>query len=109
MKKIISIVAILVAAIVFSACKKDPDHYIRINNQYPETIDNVIVGTAAFGSIQSGTLTVYKHINEGTSTLSGTSTSGAKLSGVVSISGNGTHRWTLGITSSGAVTIAEDK
>ena len=109
MKKLISIIAILLAGILFYGCKKDPDHYIRINNQYPESIDNVIVGTAAFGSVKSGTITVYKHINDGVSSLSGTTTSGTTVSGIVSISGDGTHRWTLTIFSTGGVTIAEDK
>lgn len=109
MKKLISIIAILLAVVLFYGCKKDPDHYLRINNQYPESIDNVVVGTAGFGSVKTGTLTVYKHINEGVSSLSGTTSSGATVSGIVSISGDGTHRWTMTILPTGAVTIAEDK
>ncbi len=103
-------VVVLVLGILLNACSKstDPDHSIRIKNEYAETINNLKVGPANYGNVISGSLTGYIHVNEGANIVSGSTSLGVVISGTVSVSGKGTHRWTLTIQSTGNVVINED-
>jgi hypothetical protein len=100
----------LTFAFFLSGCSKsmDTDHSIRIKNEYAETINNLKVGPANYGNVNSGSLTGYVHVTEGANVLSGSTPSGASISGTVTVSGKGTHKWTLTIQSTGTVIIKED-
>ena len=96
------------AAFMLNGCELEPDHSIRIKNDFAETINNVKIGSVEYNSVNSGALTDYKPVSEGSHTLSGTSESGGTLSGSVSVTGNGEHNWTLTVKSDGNVEIEED-
>ena len=108
MKTINLILVILFTGILLSGCDLDPNHSVRINNQYPEDIYNMQIGEVSYGHVVSGDLTGYKPMEEGTHALSGTTASSMTITGTVSISGKGTHKWTMKITSSGGFEIRED-
>lgn len=101
-------IAIVAISLLFSGCSLDPDHSIRVKNEYSETILDVKIGSVSYGDVGSAETTSYKPVDEGTHTLAGTTTSGGELVGSVSLTGNGTHKWTLTITSAGGVEIEED-
>lgn len=109
-KILIFIIATLTAGLMLMGCSKsnDPDHYIRVKNEFAETIMNLQVGSANYANVNPGTLTGYIHVYEGVNPISGNTGSGVTLSGSVSVSGKGTHRWTLTILSSGGANIVED-
>ena len=110
MKKIFQkILKLLVITILLSNCTKSPNHSLRVNNSYHEDMSIVKVNSTSYGSVAIGATTDYKPIDEGNFTLSGSSINGLTLSGSGKISGKGTHKWTLTITSSGGVSIVEDK
>lgn len=108
MKSVKSLVFILITGILLISCSLEPDHSIRIKNEYFETINNVMIGVVSYGTIASGITSEYKPVDEGSHTLSGTTTSGQPLTGSVTISGKGKHKWTMTILPSGTVEIKED-
>ena len=108
MKKI-TLVLFLFASIFLNSCLKGPNHSIRITNYYPEKINNIKIGSVGYGSVEYQKTTAYNPVEDGTHTLSGSSSSGGTLSGSVSISGRGTHKWTLTILSNGGLDFKEDK
>jgi hypothetical protein len=108
MKPVKLFIVVVIAGVLLAGCSLDPNHSLRVKNQYAETINNLKVGTVSFGTVASGTTTEYKPIDEGSYTLSGTTTSGNPLQGSLSISGKGTHKWTMTVESSGTITIKED-
>ena len=108
MKLIKLFILSLMAAILLAGCSLEPNHSVRVKNQYAEAINNVMIGSVSYGTVESGSTTAYKPVDEGTHTISGTSNSGNPLTGSLSVSGKGTHKWTMTITSSGVVEIKED-
>lgn len=98
----------LIFVFLFTGCLLDPDHSIRVKNDYNESINTLHIGSLDFGTVASGITTEYKPIDEGTFTISGSTLSGQQLSGSVSISGKGKHKWTMTITGAGILEIRED-
>jgi hypothetical protein len=92
---------------LFGSCSKD-ENTIRFKNEYNLTIDNVQIGNAFFGSVSPGSITGYQSIEPGNFQISGKASNGAPLTGSGSISGKGTHKWTVTLRSSGSVGISED-
>ncbi|MCK4664477.1 MAG: hypothetical protein KAT68_16530 [Bacteroidales bacterium] len=66
------------------------------------------IGSVSYSDVNSGSTADYKPIDEGTHSLSGTTSSGRNLTGTVSLTGKGTHKWTLKILPSGGAEIKED-
>ncbi len=109
MKSIKLVLVFFIAAGFFlTSCELEPDHSIRVKNDYGETINSVTIGSVEYGTVPSGEKTEYKPVEEGTHDLSGNTDTGT-LSGTVSVEGNGEHNWTLTITTEGNVEIEEDK
>ena len=111
MKKQWRLLVIFLMGFALFGCSilSEPNFSIRITNNYSETVNNVMVGTVSFGSISPSTTTSYRSIEAGDHTLSGTTPSGGNLSGTVTLSGNGTHKWTMTITSSGSLSLSLDQ
>ncbi|MDZ7739447.1 MAG: hypothetical protein U5K32_10380 [Bacteroidales bacterium] len=97
---------VLALMLVMSSCEKEADHSIRIKNEVTETITGITIGSVSYGDVPSGSTTEYKPVEEGEHTLSG---GGGSLEGTVTVTGKGTHRWTLVIPSSGEVEVIEDE
>lgn len=108
MKTLKIIIALVAISLSFSGCSLEPDHSIRIKNEFSLSILNVEIGSVSYGTVDSGETTSYKPVDEGTHNLAGTTSAGGELVGSVSISGKGTHKWTLTITAAGGVEIDED-
>jgi hypothetical protein len=108
MKKIAQALTFIALLVTFTGCLKEK-HSVRFENNFSQRIDNVVIGNASFGSVNPGVTTEYKPINTGNFTISGTGANGGQLSGSGTISGKGTHKWTVTLSSSGGVSIAEDK
>ena len=98
----------LFSTILFTSCLKT-EHYIRIQNLYTEAFSEVSVNGSSYGRIESGQTSTYRQIDEGNISISGTTMSGRILSGSGSITGKGTHNWTITISSTGTVGISENK
>jgi len=84
------------------------DHSIRMRNNFIESINDVKIGAVEFGTVSSGALTSYKALAEGSHAMSGTTPGGAKLTGTVSVSGTGVHKWTVTIANTGEASMAQD-
>ena len=108
MKKITQIFAFIALLVTFTSCLKEK-HSVRFENNFSQRIDNLTIGNASFGSVNPGATTEYKPINTGNFSISGVSANGGQLSGTGTISGKGTHKWTVTLSSSGGISIAEDK
>ena len=111
MRKLLFVLLVLaISGLIFTSCSFDPNHTIRVKNLYSEPFSNVSINSTSYGKVDVGSTTDYKSVDEGSFTLSGTTvTSKTSLSGSGTVTGKGTHKWTLVITSSGGVTISEDK
>ncbi len=101
---------LLFLVVVATSCLKTK-HSVRIINQYPDDLGNVTIGPADYGTVASNSTTGYIEVSEGSNTISGTDldNSNNKLTGSVSVSGKGTHKWSVTITSGGSLSIKEDK
>lgn len=101
MKKFTYLFLIVSFLLTLSSCLK-PKHSIRVNNQFSRAL-SIIIGPDNFGKVAAGNTSSYQSVPEGSNAL------GGDLTGSVSISGKGKHKWTLTITSAGTFSIAEDK
>jgi hypothetical protein len=108
MKKLRVLFLLLPAMFVFSGCLKE-DHTIRFRNSFSESLNNVVVGQASFGTIKPGETTEYKSIETGSFELTGKTASGQDLIGSGNISGKGKHKWTLVLSAGGHISMSEDK
>jgi hypothetical protein len=91
-------------------CKKDESHYVRIRNLYTEKMEEVKLDAINYGKIDTGAVTEYKYVLEGTFPISIISESGQKATGTAFIKGgSGRHNWTITISKAGTVDFAEDK
>ena len=108
MKTIKWIAFTLFLGFFLNGCELDPDHTIRVKNEYFTGINNLKIGSTSYGTVSAGTTSGYKSVDEGSHAVTGTTALGQSLTGTVSISGNGTHKWTMKITSSGNLEISED-
>jgi len=107
--KIIKLLSLFVLILVFNGCEVSPNHSVRVKNSYSETIYNMKVGSVGYDSVSTGEVTIYKPVAEGSHTLSGNTKTGSNLNGSISVTGNGTHKWTLEILPTGNLAIQEDK
>lgn len=108
MKALKWIAIVLSIGFFLNGCELDPDHTIRVKNEYFVGINNLKIGSVSYGTVSSGTTSSYKSVDEGSHSVTGTTTLGQELTGTVSVSGNGAHKWTMRITSSGGLEISED-
>lgn len=93
---------LLIAVVgVFTSCLK-PKHSVRVQNNYAVAL-RVIIGPNDYGAVGSGVTTSYKSIPEGSHTISG------DVTGSMTVKGKGKHNWTVNVSSSGIVTLKEDK
>ena len=104
MKKLILLIVI---GMLFIGCAKDPDHNLRVKNSDTVSITDLKIGSVVYGDVKGGSTTSYKSIPEGTHNISGY-IGFTTLSGSFSVTGNGTHNWTLTINSYGSVDLVED-
>ncbi len=108
MRTFTSLFLILVFSIIFTGCELGPDHSIRIKNSYPYSASNVKIGSVSYGTINTGSTTGYQPVDDGNHDFSCITSNSMSITGTVSISGNGTHKWTLTIGSTGQLSIKED-
>ncbi len=108
MKNLKRLVLPLGLGIFLMSCLKEPDHSIRIKNNYSKAVNSVRIGSVSYGTISANSQSNYKPVDEGNYSLSGSTTSGERLTGSVGVSGKGKHDWTLTITSSGGIELKED-
>jgi hypothetical protein len=85
MKSLKILTAILLIGFVFGSCEQEQGIKIRVKNEYPETFKNVVMGPIEFGTIESGAKTNYEPINTVYLEVSGSTDSGAELSGGIRI------------------------
>ena len=107
MKKTVYTLMIVFILLSFFSCLKE-NHSVRLRNNYSEQINGVTVGNAALGNIPAGSTSEYKAIHTGNFSISGVTVSGKPLNGSGTISGKGTHKWTITLNAYG-LTIVEDK
>ena len=107
MKKTIKSALIFSVIFIFNSCVKE-HHFIRFRNNYNEQFNNITIGTANIGSVAPGATSDYKSINSGNSSIYGSSASGKSLTGSGSISGQGTHSWTMTLDRFGKISCIEE-
>ena len=95
---------------LLSSCKKEGEHHIKINNQFPDTLTDAMIGPANYGVVPPNTSTDYKQVVNGHNPLTGVySITDSILTGTVSVNGNDIHKYTLKIDAAGKRTLIEDK
>lgn len=104
-----SISVILFVIVLFTSCKKDPDHSLYILNQHSEIITNVWLGKIWFENIPPGGFTTTKKIDEGDYILQISMSYQPKISQSISIKGDDTHKWKITVTSATTYTLSEYK
>lgn len=87
--------------LTLSSCLK-PDHSLRIENQNARAL-NVTVNSTTYGLVTPGNTTPYQDIQEGPMQF------GGDIQGSGEVSGKGKHKWTMTISGSGKIAVAEDK
>lgn len=107
MKKTLSTTLLLALICFVTSCKDN--FQLRVKNEYPTVLNNMTVGPANYGNISSGETSSYKEVSKGENSVSAYNPNGDHLTGSVSLSGRGKHKFTLTVTSAGGVTIKEDK
>lgn len=108
MKRVFIIAFITAVIFTVSSCLKEK-HQIRFKNDYAVTIINAGAGTARFGAVPVNKSSDYQSINTGTFTIYGSTSSGQLITGSGTVSGKGSHKWTLTIDAAGQVGITKDK
>lgn len=108
MKKIIPLVLIATVILLFTSCLKE-NHKIRFQNNFSQTINNIVAGSAHIGTVGAGSTSGYFSINTGNFSISGSTPAGQQLTGSGSITGKGTHKWTLVLSGSGTLSLSLDK
>lgn len=98
---------LLIGIFIFSSCLKER-HSVRLKNEYAYDVRNFTAGTANIGDVASGATSDYKSINTGNFTISGTTSNGQSVAGSGSISGKGTHKWTITLGANGTCSVKED-
>jgi hypothetical protein len=104
MKKTIALIAVILIA--FCGCRKE-NHYVRFDNNYHLSVENLRVGTAYFGTVDPGTITEYVSITSGNFSISGKVSNGAQLTGSGTVSGRGKHKWTITLGADGTIGMYE--
>jgi hypothetical protein len=109
MKKSFGLILVLLlsAMVVLQACsKKTEDHSIRVKNDGSSPINTInIVGSAVtFTGIKANTATDYKAIPSGNYTLGGDLESSSPFT----ISGTGTHKWSIIIADNVPIRIVDE-
>jgi hypothetical protein len=99
MKKILILFTLIVFCL--TACEKEEDMQVRVKNNYPQAL-NVTIGPTSYGSVASGAITDYKGVPEGSHQITG------DITGSITLEGVGKHKFTITISNTGAITLAED-
>ena len=109
MRIVKSILVILAVGLFFFSCVPDPDHSMRVKNEYEETLLDLKIGDVGYGDISPEELTDYKPIEEGRNdVIATTEESEVEIKGWVDVSGSGSHKWTLTIYSPTELGVEED-
>ena len=99
---------VLFIMLLLTSCVKT-EHKIRSQNLYSQDVEELKIGSDAFGTVASGATSNYQSIPEGSGNITGYSTSGQSLSGSYTVSGKGKHNWTVILSASGTMSIKNDK
>jgi len=108
MKKIAGCAVAVLLILLSASCTKE-SHSIRFRNNYSEAVKNVVVGPVSFGTVLNGRVSDYEPIAAGNFSISGVTLSGANMYGAASITGKGTHKWTLLLSTTGKVWLQDDE
>jgi hypothetical protein len=100
--------SVLFTMILLTSCVKT-EHKIRFQNLYSLDVENLKIGSDAFGTVASGATSDYQSIPEGSGNITGYSTTGQYLSGSYTVSGKGQHNWTVILSAAGTMSIKNDK
>jgi hypothetical protein len=85
--------AIISVVLIATSCKKPADHSIRVKNDSSLPIGTITVGSLTFKDIKAKAASEYQAIPEGKYSISGDMETNE-----FSISGTGTHKWSIKIT-----------
>ncbi len=104
MKQIIATV-LTIFFITTTACKKEPEHYIRFKNEYFERLNIVKLDEVSFGPIEHGVTTDYKFVYPGTFPITLETKSGLKGQGTVTLKDGapGRNNWLVVVNSKGQI------
>lgn len=91
--------------ITTTACKKEPEHYVRFKNEYFEKLNVVKLDEVSFGPIEHGVTTDYKFVYAGTFPITIETKSGLKGQGTVTLKDGapGRNNWLVIVNSKGQV------
>ncbi|MBN8216367.1 MAG: hypothetical protein J0L75_06970 [Spirochaetes bacterium] len=81
---------------------------MRMKSTYPATVYNVKIGTVDFGTVLQNSTSDYKQIEAGSHKITGNTSAGQQLTGTLSVSGKGTHKFTVNLSSAGELSVSED-
>jgi len=86
---------------LFAECK---NHSVRVKNYLADDLHSLNVGSVQIGEVKSGEMTGYLPIPAGDFVV----TANNRMIGSGKVNGYGKHKWTIYVSISGALSIAED-
>lgn len=109
MKKILlTFFFITLSLTILESCSKNPKNYVRVRNNYTETLFSVSINGHEYGTLEIGSTTDYTLFEDISISFSSKTRRNVVVSYKGGVSENGKHKWTVVIRESGLVDISED-
>ncbi len=107
-KLLLAFIFISISLTIFESCSKNPRNYVKVRNDYTETLYSVNINGHDFGTLEIGSTTDYELFEDISISFSSKTRRNVVVSYKGGVSEKGKHKWTLVIRESGLVDISED-
>jgi hypothetical protein len=104
----ITVLLIVFSLLFFNNCSKKPKNFIKVANNYTETLLKVTLNSVDYGSVEIGRTTDYELIDDIGLTFTCVTPKGVRISYKGGVSDRGRHKWTLTVDVKGIVNFAEN-
>ena len=98
----------MITLVLTVSCTKNNKYHIRARNNYSETLNNVNINTTSYGTVEIGSTTDYKTVENDAITITAISRSGIHLTLRDGVSGNRFAKWTVRFDITGIIHVEQD-
>lgn len=107
-QRFLTLLFIVFSVVFFNDCSKKPKNFIKVANNYTETLLKVTLNSVDYGSVEIGRTTDYELIDDIGLTFTCVTPKGVHISYKGGVSDSGRHKWTLTVDVKGIVNFAEN-
>jgi hypothetical protein len=107
-QRFLTLLFIVFSVLFFNDCSKKPKNFIKVANNYTETLLKVTLNSVDYGSVEIGRTTDYELIDDIGLTFTCVTPKGVRISYKGGVSDSGRHKWTLTVDVKGIVNFAEN-